>query len=65
MSNDFDIFIDRRKFLLVGVLVAAGCGGSDDGVQTVTTPPVKGGNRQRLELAPSAKSEADATKKKD
>ena len=52
MSNERSSPIDRRRLLrlgtLVGVLVAGGCGGGDE-VQTVTTPPVKGGNRAFLD----------------
>jgi hypothetical protein len=52
MPNEFGLSIDRRKFLRLGALggavVAGGCGGGD-GVQTVTTPPVKGGNRAFLD----------------
>jgi hypothetical protein len=69
MPNHFGISIDRRKFLrlvaLGGVLIAGGCGGDGDGKQTVTTPPVEGGNRKRLESFPNKKPEAAATKKKD
>jgi hypothetical protein len=52
MPHEFDKAIDRRKFLGLGalgcVLGAGGCGGGD-AVQTVTTPPVKGGNRAFLD----------------
>jgi hypothetical protein len=66
MPNEFDSPIDRRLFLrlglLGGVLVAGGCGGAGDTAQPVTTPPVAGGNRQRLEAA-QGKGDAAATKK--
>jgi len=66
MPNEFVTSIDRRQFLrlgaLGGVLVAGGCGG--DETQTVTTPSVKGGNRQKLD-ALQGKVNAAATKKKE
>jgi hypothetical protein len=46
-------FIDRRRFLgwgaLGGVLLAAGCSEGGGAPQTVTTPPVEGGNRRILQ----------------
>jgi hypothetical protein len=52
MSNERSSAIDRRRLLrlgtLLGALVAGGCGGGDE-AQTVTTPPVKGGNRAFLD----------------
>jgi len=66
MPNEFGLSIDRRKFLrlgaLGGALVAGGCGGGDgDGVKTVTTPPVKGGNRAFLDNL-KTKAELPSTK---
>jgi hypothetical protein len=66
MPNEFDTSIDRRKFMrasaLTGALLAGGCGGGD-AVQTVETPPAKGGNRERLDAA-QGKFDAAASKKK-
>jgi hypothetical protein len=66
MPNEFDLAVDRRKFLglgaLGGVLGVGGCGGGD-AVQTVTTPPSKGGNRAFLDDV-KKKAELPRTKTK-
>ena len=58
--------LDRRKFLRLGavgaVLVAGGCGG-DDRPQAVTTPPVEGGARKRLDSI-TERAEKSKIKKK-
>jgi hypothetical protein len=52
MHNEAGARIDRRWFLRFGLLAhavaAVGCDAGEQ-VQTVDTPPAKGGNRSRLE----------------
>lgn len=60
-------FVDRRGFLrfgaVAGLLVAAGCDGGGGEPAPVTTPPLKGGARNRLDVMKD-KGDSVPTKKK-
>ncbi len=62
MRNDLGARVGRRSFLslavLAGVMAVFGCGGEIQ-VETVTTPPAKRGNRERLD---KLKGEREQTK---
>jgi hypothetical protein len=59
--------LERRQFLRVGalgvVLAAGGCG-SDGNPEQVTTPPVTGGNRNRMKAILEKAEQNAQTKKK-
>jgi hypothetical protein len=65
MKNQPRSLMSRRGLLCIGVTVvaglSAGCGSS--GVQTVTTPPVTGGNRSKLQSLEEKANELKANPK--
>jgi hypothetical protein len=69
MQNPSLRTIDRRGFLclgsLAGVFLAVGCDGSGNGDPVpVTTPPLKGGNREKLQKLEEKGAATNAKKKK-
>lgn len=76
MHKEFASASDRRGFLrfglLAGLVSVAGCGGTEE-PKVATAPPVKGGNRKRLDLlgkgkvneSPAKKAEPTVDKKEE
>jgi hypothetical protein len=68
MRNPSFRTIDRRGFLclggLAGVFLAAGCDSGGGEPVPVTTPPLKGGNRDKLQRLEEKGAAANAKKKK-